>query len=296
MDKIQKIVEHVEKLQCQLKIAQEKLVAATTMNNKIENELYELEDWVRLNKIWKTLLFSKQIDIDIDFFSHDCFENWFQYEDGDGVLLAKEIRNIIEKVPHIINYRDFDGRTLISYYFIAATCNYEDIRFFIENGAKLSDECRSVMHCPPSCKDDKDDEKLINFYIANNYDVNIKDDHGVPALFSSLFNLNWTKLLLKNGADIFITDNEGSSIFHYICRKYYCEHIKVLNLILTYRKDVNFKNNFGETPLFTLFHEKSIYEKQGQLEIFQEFIKNGADINVRNNKGETIIHQIVFKL
>jgi len=43
--------------------------------------------------------------------------------------------------------------------------------------------------------------------------------------------------------------------------------------------DVNARNNDGETPIFTTVDDDAI----------QLFIEHGADLTIRNNKGETVI-------
>ena len=43
--------------------------------------------------------------------------------------------------------------------------------------------------------------------------------------------------------------------------------------------DVNARNNDGETPIFTTVDDKALLL----------FIEHGADLSIRNNKGETVI-------
>ena len=47
--------------------------------------------------------------------------------------------------------------------------------------------------------------------------------------------------------------------------------------------DVNAKDNDGETPL----HKAGLAIDKRELEIIQELIKAGADVNAKNNDGET---------
>lgn len=59
---------------------------------------------------------------------------------------------------------------------------------------------------------------------------------------------------------------------------------------------MNFKNNKGETPIFAAFQkgdfEQYIFsEKYDNLkQLVELLVKSGADINLKNNDGQALIH------
>ena len=77
--------------------------------------------------------------------------------------------------------------------------------------------------------------------------------------------------LIKNGADVNITNEYGSTPLHY------AKTTEQTKLLLEAGANPNTKNNFGETPLH--FHQT-----KEQLKLL---IDAGANINIQNNYGET---------
>ena len=51
--------------------------------------------------------------------------------------------------------------------------------------------------------------------------------------------------------------------------------------------DINIKNNNGDTVL----HEAVLIKDN--LEVVKLLIENGADINIKNNNGDTVLHYAV---
>lgn len=129
-------------------------------------------------------------------------------------------------------------------------------------------------------------------------------------------------VLIEKGVDWKAVDDDGNSIFHYACLykkddealkqfigagfDFDCKnHGKITPLIcsiirknvpvfefLLNQKEVNLNtvDFFGHTPLHFCLHQKLIFEHT--LKFMESLIKRGANVNAKNNNGQTPLHMV----
>jgi hypothetical protein len=86
--------------------------------------------------------------------------------------------------------------------------------------------------------------------------------------------------LLAKGSDVNLTNSKGRTALHYAA---YCGHSAVVELLLAQEGiNVNLKDSLGYTAL----HWAAIEGHQGVVELL---LQNGADINEKNNSGNTAL-------
>jgi ankyrin repeat protein len=127
-------------------------------------------------------------------------------------------------------------------------------------------------------------EKLLKF---NNIDINAQDnEHQFTPLHYSInnYNLEITKLLLKEGADVNIQDAFGNTILHYIANdsnmEFYYEVKKISKKI-----NYNLWNIDSKIPLHLLLEN---YEPNYE-DLVKDFIVD-SNLNIQDNKGNTVLH------
>jgi ankyrin repeat protein len=100
------------------------------------------------------------------------------------------------------------------------------------------------------------------------------------------------KSLLEAGADISAVDLVGDTVLHQYLK--WNEDLGYLQLLLDHGADVNARGMHGNTALHSLFSRGN--NKNGpnsRDEAIKFLLKNGADGNVKNNSGHTVLELAV---
>ena len=117
--------------------------------------------------------------------------------------------------------------------------------------------------------------EIVKLLLENGADVNIQDDNRNTPLIVASRNqhLEIVKYLVDNGANKYVNDKELIKV------SMYGELEKVKELIEN-GVDVNIQDNDGETALMTA-------STRGHLDIVKYLVKQGANINLKDNDGNT---------
>ncbi|CAB0030145.1 unnamed protein product [Trichogramma brassicae] len=151
------------------------------------------------------------------------------------------------------------------------------------------------------CKRQDDDDELVQRFFDVDHEfnqlvqVNARDKWGNPPLHWALENghLNIIQLLLRRGADANLANLKGLTPLHIICLKKdddddlvsrFFDWVNKVNQIV----QVNAQDQWGNTPLHWALENK-------HLNVVQLLLRQGADANLPNLKGLTLLHIICLK-
>eukprot|EP00054_Salpingoeca_dolichothecata_P019281 m.119714 g.119714 ORF g.119714 m.119714 type:complete len:281 (+) comp23194_c0_seq3:3-845(+) len=121
-----------------------------------------------------------------------------------------------------------------------------------------------------------------------------------PAVVNHPFMSTWTPLmlasfkgyveivefLLANGAKVDLIDKDLRTALFYACEQCHCP---VANILLAHNADPNLTDGSRRTPLFFTC-EGSLSLTSSKLELSRTLIAHGANINIRDTRGQTVLH------
>ena len=121
-------------------------------------------------------------------------------------------------------------------------------------------------------------DQLTDPDIRVNIRINDADENGDTALMYAVQNNNieLVRLLLENGADVNIENEQAETALHYAAEQQV--NLQILELLLNRGADPNSKDFIGNTPLH-------ISIQNHNLPLCQLLLQNGADPAVQNGEG-----------
>ncbi len=159
---------------------------------------------------------------------------------------------------------------------------YNTIKVFLENGAnineQISDSNETVLFFIK-------DKKLLNLLIENGINTEIRDRHGRTAIFNFMKfpYVEMGKELINQNVNIQVKENLGNTLLHYV------EDYDIAKILIERGLDVNAQNKFGHTPLHKLVSSSTYKCRDSKKSIFNLFIKSGAKVNQKDKKGLTAL-------
>lgn len=116
------------------------------------------------------------------------------------------------------------------------------------------------------------------------------DSQGTAIVMAAAFGkMEVVRWLIDRGVDVTIPNNQGTTALHFASRSGSssgsCENIDIVSSLINAGADVNAKTDTGETPLCQAAH--SFFVDTARL-----LLSNGADKNIRNNRGTTALETI----
>lgn len=135
---------------------------------------------------------------------------------------------------------------------------------------------------------DDNAKDIVKLLIDKGADVNAQNEAGQTALMrAATRNFNLTELLLKHGADKTISTKDGMNAFRAAC---YYNKYEIAKLLFDPSTDLNVKgkDELGFTALMLAALSPSP-------KIVDMLLKNGADLNIKNNRGKTALDVAIEK-
>ena len=115
--------------------------------------------------------------------------------------------------------------------------------------------------------------------------IDIRDKEQRTALINASFYGNETLLewLLENGADVNTQDTIGFTALHFACQE---GHLQCVKILLTGKSNINIPDKYGNTPAWVTVMN---WKGGKNFSVLKELYKNGADLNIKNNAGNSAI-------
>ncbi|CAG9983012.1 unnamed protein product [Clonostachys byssicola] len=114
-------------------------------------------------------------------------------------------------------------------------------------------------------------------------DANLKDENGETPLHNDDIEVDCMTLLIEKGhADINATRNDGKSVLMLYLSSYKSRAQQQLGKLFGYGPDCDVVDKEGNGPLHVFLNDSS-----PSLDTIEELLRGGADVNLRNHKGQT---------
>ncbi|XP_048243699.1 uncharacterized protein LOC124125868 isoform X2 [Haliotis rufescens] len=206
-----------------------------------------------------------------------------------------------------INDQDELGNTALHYLIHNESYHYgmneclahETYQLFLDSGADVhikNKEGKTALHLAAKAHCKNCVEMLLPIS-----DINDQDEVGNNALHYLIHNESYHygrneclahetyQLFLDNGADVHIKNKEGKTALH-LAAKANCKNCVEMLLPMSH---INDQDEVGDTVLHYLHHYQSYYPtkvKRFCHETYQLFLDNGADVTIKDKKGQTALH------
>jgi ankyrin repeat protein len=137
---------------------------------------------------------------------------------------------------------------------------------------------------------DKDNLNIVNVLIKAGADVNATDNDGETVLMR-VSNVKIVNALIKAGADVNATDNDGNTaVIKNSDSKY---TLDIINTLIQAGADLEAENKYGNTALITAcqgyYYKESSISDSPRIETVKVLIQGGANVNTKTSTGNTAL-------
>lgn len=211
-------------------------------------------------------------------------EIWFNIASFDR-LVASRVAPLIKKGLKI-NITDGLGNTPLN----AAISRhlFETAKLLVENGADVNFKDafgNTALHNAVSSRDPYA-KNLVDVIIKHKADINAKNGSGsTPLDYAIISNCSERIIskLIESGADVNAADYHGDTPLHKATG-----NINIMQILLGKKANINAYNHDKETPLWRVIDPPDL--SKPKIKNLKFMIKNGANLNARDNMGDTILH------
>ena len=229
----------------------------------------------------------------------------FKYIDGligDGVRMERDPAINLLRTP-LINAA-YEGQAELTIYLLA-------------NGANVNAQdlfgCTALMYaCFQECVREAEYIEVVESLLDNGADLSLMDSFGKTALICTCLSGGedddlspiCMQLLLEHDADVNAVDNAGWSALMQLCGSSKNDSVmECVRILLAHGADVNLQDNKGNTVLMDVILDSSEYDEDydnvdeeglstSLLKVF--LVEGGADVNIKNNYGESALYLSVL--
>ncbi|MDQ8208306.1 ankyrin repeat domain-containing protein [Coraliomargarita sp. SDUM461003] len=134
-------------------------------------------------------------------------------------------------------------------------------------------------------------EEVVRLYLRAGMPINVQGRNKYTAVAEAATSgeLRVLKLLCDRGADLEIRTAGGNSALWMACIS---SHYEAIRLLVENGADVNARGAYGNTPLLKVINRRAHnYNKADEYTVF--LLEHGADPNIADNRGETMLHEVV---
>ncbi|XP_048250653.1 serine/threonine-protein phosphatase 6 regulatory ankyrin repeat subunit B-like, partial [Haliotis rufescens] len=126
-------------------------------------------------------------------------------------------------------------------------------------------------------------DKVKNVLLQMDVDINSRGQYGRTPLMEGAEkgHRQVFDLLVREGADVSLVDDNGSNILHVACLG---GHVDIVKYVLSQKvSDMNGRGQYGRTPLM-------VAAEKGHRQVFDLLVREGADVSLVDDDGNNILH------
>lgn len=145
----------------------------------------------------------------------------------------------------------------------------------------------SFLHLISKCQE-KDKTSLMKKLLERSVPVNSRDNNGDTPLhiIAGVGDTESMKYLIENGADIFVKNRLGESIFHYLAENAHLLVVQeIMDLLIEKGLDINGKDDSGKTCI-----HHAVMSKHTTVETLEELLKRNVVVNNKDARGKNEIY------